>query len=264
MIIRTLQEIWIYPIKSLSGISLTTANVMGKGLQHDRRFMLVDEHNVFITQRNLSVLALFRVSLQNDLITVRHQEHAISFPIMPVAGNGEVVQLWDDQIITHEVDKQYSAWFSDQLKMTCKLVYFPEENERPVDPKYQVNNEQVSLADGYPYLIIGQRSLDDLNTRLEQPVPMNRFRPNFVFTGGEPYEEDSWKNFTIGTNRFIGTKPCARCTLTTVDQRTGLKGVEPLKTLATYRNYNHKIHFGQNSIARDHGSVKVGDRIILE
>ena len=120
------------------------------------------------------------------------------------------------------------------------------------------------LPMAYPVLIIGQSSLDDLNQRMKEPLPMNRFRPNIVFTGGEPYEEDGWKNFRIGQNRFVGVKPCSRCVLTTVNQDTGKKGIEPLATLSTYRMRNNKVYFGQNLIPLDHNEIAEGDEIVLE
>ena len=133
-----------------------------------------------------------------------------------------------------------------------------------VDPRYEVNHEQVSLADAYPFLIIGQSSLDDLNSRLTESLPMNRFRPNFVFTGGEPFEEDTWRNFSIGSTRFVGVKMCARCPLPTVNQDTAERGAEPLKTLSTYRKRDNKVYFGQNLVALDHNSVSVGDTITIQ
>ena len=121
--------------------------------------------------------------------------------------------------------------------------------------------EQVSLADAYPFLIIGQSSLDELNKKLDLPMTMTRFRPNFVFTSGLANEEDSWKNFKIGGVLFEGVKPCARCVLTTVNPDTGEKGLEPLKTLAVYRKQNGKVNFGENVIARSNGEIKIGDLI---
>jgi uncharacterized protein len=112
--------------------------------------------------------------------------------------------------------------------------------------------------------VIGQSSLDDLNSRLDHPVPMNRFRPNIVFSGGAPYEEDTWKNFTVGDNLFSGTKPCSRCIMITTDQDTAKRNAEPLKTLARYRNRNNKTYFGQNAIALRAGEIKVGDNISIQ
>jgi uncharacterized protein len=260
----TLSEIWIYPMKSLGGIRLSSSKVMEKGLLYDRRFMLTDESGKFMTQRVYPKMALFKLSIQDGTLTVHYHNDALSIPAVPQPNEPAAsVQIWENIVQAHEVDTAYSAWFSERLGMKCKLVFFPEEYDRPVDPDYKVNDEHVSLADAYPFLIIGQSSLDDLNTRLKEPVPMNRFRPNFVFTGGEPFEEDHWRNFVIGTNGFIAVKPCARCVLTTVNQDTAEKGAEPLKTLASYRTRNSKVYFGQNLVATNHTEIKVGDKITL-
>lgn len=260
----TLSEIWIYPVKSLGGIRLSSSKVMEKGLLYDRRFMLVDESGKFMTQRVYPKMALFKLSINDNTLTVTHHHDTLTIPVVPSPNEPAApVQIWENIVQAHEVNTAYSAWFTERLGMQCKLVFFPEEYERPVDPAYKVNDEHVSLADAYPFLIIGQSSLDDLNARLKEPVPMNRFRPNFVFTGGEPFEEDHWRNFQIGGNGFIAVKPCARCVLTTVNQDTAEKGAEPLKTLASYRTRNSKVYFGQNLVATHRTEVKVGDKITL-
>jgi uncharacterized protein YcbX len=258
-----LSEIWIYPVKSLGGIQVSKSKVLEKGLLHDRRWMLVDEHGLFLTQRVVPTMSLFKLKLDNGKIKIQFGANWIE---LPNTSNGSLQQakVWDDEVMVKEVDSEISNWFSDLLKMKCKLVSFPEDQRRYVDEKFSINNENVSLADAYPFLIIGQRSLDGLNAKLSKPLPMNRFRPNFVFTGGEPHEEDGWRNFSIGSNRFIGVKPCGRCVLTTVDQDTAQKGDEPLRTLATYRKQENKINFGQNLLAVDHLEVKVGDVITIQ
>lgn len=260
---KQLSEIWIYPVKSLAGIRIKQARVLEKGLEHDRRFMLVDHDNRFITQREYPELALFDTEISDNLLCITHRlnKQAITLPLRPPESKTVTASIWNDAVSVSEVDVQASAWFSDQLKFTCRLVFFPEKNLRPVDHAYAIGNEQVSLADGYPFLIIGQASLDDLNARLAEPVEINRFRPNFVFTGGEPYEEDTWKNFSIGTVRFAGVKNCARCVLTTVNPATGTKGVEPLRTLSGYRRINGKVYFGQNAVALAQGVIYEGDFI---
>lgn len=264
-----LTQIWIYPVKSLGGIPLTSSKVMEKGLELDRRWMLIDDNNVFMTQRIHTQMAMFKMELSGRQITVRKKNatsnQSISFSTdAPAIGEKIRAKIWDDEVDVYEINKSLSKWFSDHLEMSCRLVGFLENSPRPVDPKYKVNNEHVSLADAYPFLIIGQSSLDDLNSRLDEPVPMNRFRPTFVFTGGEPYEEDSWREFKIGDNKFVGVKPCARCVLTTVNQDTAQKGIEPLYTLSTYRKRETKVLFGQNLVARDHGVVNVGDKISVD
>ena len=262
-----LSEIWIYPIKSLGGIRLKHSKVLEKGLEYDRRWMLVDEAGVFLTQRLFPAMALLKLKIENGELKIVHNQKSISHSISlaPVSDQTEIpVTIWDDSVTAFEVSPESSTWFSDALETTCRLVYFPETNARPVDPKYKVNDEHVSLADGYPFLIIGQASLDFLNSKLDQALPMNRFRPNFVFTGGEAHEEDVWRDFTIGENRFIGVKPCARCAVPTIDQETAEKGQEPTRTLATYRRRENKIYFGQNVLAIDHQIIKEGDFITIQ
>jgi uncharacterized protein YcbX len=262
-------EIWIYPIKSLGGIRVKSAKVFEKGLQYDRRWMLIDRDNDFMTQRIYPKMALFKLQFQSrwllpskfkithgkDSISLSLNHSFISKPIKAI--------VWDDEVEVYEVNKNYSAWFSSRLGIECKLVSFPEKNSRSVDQKYQINHEQVSLADAYPLLLIGEQSLGDLNSRLDEPVPMNRFRPNLVFSGGQPFDEDKWKNFSVGKNKFAAVKPCARCVLTTVNQNTAEKGIEPLATLSKYRKQDNKVLFGQNLIAIDHEEIYEGDEITL-
>ncbi len=164
-----------------------------------------------------------------------------------------------------EVSAEANAWFSRLLELNCRLVFMPPDVHRPVDSKYAHAQEPVSFADSYPYLLIGQESLRNLNMRLTEPVPMNRFRPNLVFSGGEAFSEDTWQKFRIGNQSFEAVKPCARCVLTTIDQQTAEKGPEPLRTLATYRLKNNKVLFGQNVLPRsDARYIQVGDRIEVD
>lgn len=259
-----LSQIWIYPIKSLGGINLQTAKVMPKGLQFDRRWMLVDSNGQFLTQRIHSKMALFKLSLTDGQLSINYKEHSMFLPIDQSSDVAFNAQIWDDTVSVCEVSREHSNWFSKHLQINCRLVRFPEKNERRVDPLYAPTEEHVSLADAYPFLMIGQSSLDDLNEKLNEPMSMKRFRPNFVFTGGKPYEEDSWQDISIGSTRFIGVKRCARCALPTVDPETGEKGVEPLRTLSTFRKFENKVYFGQNLIAIDHRTVNVGDLITLK
>lgn len=264
MLMKSLQlsQIWIYPVKSLSGISLQSARVHPKGLAYDRRWMLIDGHGNCMTQRKYPHMARFKISLDADILTTHYERDQIIIPLSPIPKMLPLrAQIWDDIIEVQEVSPLISKWFTERLGNICQLVYFPEKNLRPVEAPYAINNDQVNLADSLPFLIVGQGSLDDLNDRLDVAVPINRFRPNLVFTGGKPYEEDFWGEFTIGENRFLGVKPCARCVLTTVNHETGEKGIEPLKTLATYRKRDGKIFFGQNVIALEYKHIHVGDII---
>ncbi|MBB6611442.1 MOSC domain-containing protein [Pontibacter sp. Tf4] len=260
----TLSTIYIYPIKSLGGISLPQAHVQARGLQYDRRWMLVDGNGKFLSQRTFAQMALLQVTLQNDGLLVSHKQNLLAPLFIPFAANPEhevQVTVWEDTCTAYEINHHTSAWFSKALGMVARLVYMPDNSLRRVDPEYAFDKEIVSFADAYPFLMIGQESLNHLNSKLEKPVPMNRFRPNFVFTGGDPHAEDNWNTFTIGEVQFRAAKPCARCVLTTIDQQTGIKGAEPLKTLASYRTKNNKVLFGQNLVHHGTGVIKVGDAV---
>ena len=276
----TLSDLYIYPIKSLGGISVSEAVIEEKGFRYDRRFMLVTPSGTFMTQRNNHHMALIEVAIERSeesdrILRVWHRtrpDNVFSMPltVSPGAYSETIpVSIWDSEnvpavLVSPEADR----WFSDALDKPCRLVYMPDSTRRPVDPAYdrpelQGRPSAVSFADGYPYLLIGQASLDDLNQRLPQPVEMGRFRPNIVVRGSLPYDEDAWQQFRIGGMNFYGVKPCARCVLTTIDPSTGQKGREPLYTLAQYRQWKHKILFGQNVLAdaNTSGLLRVGQSV---
>lgn len=261
----SLAQIWIYPIKGLGGISLATAVAEPRGLRYDRRWMLCDGQGKFVTQREIPAMTQIGMAIEGDaLVAFRRDapDNRLYMPLLPDTANLPVipVQIWDDSCTARVMPPTFGAWFSTQLGQPLQLVYMDSGDQRPVDPTYAPAGQTVSFADGYPFLIIGQAALDHLNERLPTPLPMNRFRPNFVFTGGGAHAEDGWRDFYIGEVAFRGVKPCARCIVTTTDQDSGQRGAEPLKTLATYRQQGHKILFGQNLILPGiGGSVAVGD-----
>jgi uncharacterized protein YcbX len=263
-----LSEIWVYPIKSLGGIQLQESNITDRGLELDRRWMLIDSDNRFLSQREHPELALLQPEISNGVlrVTYKNQIDFIEFAARPTFLKGSLkikVTVWDDTVLAYEENTEVSNWFSKILKNSVRLVYMPDESHRKLDSKYAVSSyDSNSFSDGFPFLIIGQASLNELNSRLKVPVSMNRFRPNFVFTNGEAFEEDTWSRFSIGDMSFIGVKPCSRCVMTTVDQDKGVfLGKEPLKTLAKFRNFNNEVYFGQNVIGLGLGTVSVGDAI---
>lgn len=261
----TLSEINIYPIKSLGGISLQSSEVEERGLKYDRRWVLVDKTNTFFTQRDYPQMALIKVSLEEEGLKVQHKKKNIeplSIPFSFKHSKTEKVVIWDDTVTGEFYNNQIDEWFSEIIGIKCHLVKMPESTKRVVDKKY-AENKIVSFADGYPFMIIGQSSLDDLNSRMEVPLPMNRFRTNFVFTGGQPFEEDNWKNFKIGEVKFEAVKPCARCVITTTDQETAERADEPLFTLSKFRKVNNKVMFGMNLVCESVGKVSVGNKITL-
>lgn len=266
---KTLSQIFIYPIKSLGGIALDTALVQERGLQYDRRWMLVDAQGQFLTQRSLAHMALLQVQLQARGLTVIHRTRpelpALAIPFETENPNRLQVTVWEDTCEAVEVSAAANAWFSRALGLPCRLVFMPDDCHRQVDLAYARPGDITSFSDGFPLLMVGEASLADLNGRLSQPVPVNRFRPNLVFSGGAPFEEDSWDHFHIGPHPFRGVKPSGRCVVTTIDQQTAHKGTEPLRTLAGYRQQGHKILFGQNVLPLSAGhTLAVGDSITVQ
>jgi len=261
-------EINIYPVKSLGGFSLQSAEATDRGFKYDRRWMIIDSGEKFITQRTHPQLALIKTKINGNKLILSHKTKDISplvIPINAMSAETTVVTVWDDLVEARLVGKYADEWLNEALGVKCRVVFMSDETQRFVNRIYAFQNEIVSFADAFPFLLIGERSLEDLNQRLSEKIPMNRFRPNLVFTGGKPFDEDNWKRIKIGSIIFSVVKPCSRCATTIVNQETGERGEEPLKTLSTYRAIENKIYFGQNLIHEGTGTVKVGDELeILE
>ena len=260
-----LTELNIYPIKSTRGLALQQAQVQPRGIEWDRRWMLVDSDGTFITGRQVPRLAMVHCEFKHDQLQV-------SVPtreplLIPLADNGpgdQLVNIWRDRCPTFEVSRHANAWFSDLLEIACRLVRLSDQDQRPVDPDYSQAGDEVSLADGYPLLIIGEASLRDLNQRLQQPVGMNRFRPNLVISTKEPFIEDSWQRIRLGETEFDLVKRCSRCVFTTVNPDSGEKHptLEPLRTLGSYRQHPEGgVFFGQNAIPRRLGTLRLGTEL---
>ncbi len=269
---RILSQIHIYPIKSLGGIALQEAQLTPFGLANDRRFMLVDEAGVFLTQRNLPNMTHFGTAISGQTLTVflkNSPAEKIDLPLQPSGADFPKiqVQVWNDKCSAQVMADDVNRWFSERFGQNLRLVFMPDDSRRATDPEYAPDH-QVSFADGYPMLLLGQASLDELNRRLAAPLPMNRFRPNLVFTGGQAHEEDDYQRFTLGAaGEFWGVKPCARCIIPTTDQDSGERSAEPLQTLATYRQFGRKILFGQNVVWLGGGTeatIRVGDLLQIE
>jgi len=262
-----LSAIYYYPVKSLAGIQTSQAQVTQRGFMHDRRWMLIDESGRFITQRQHPRLALVKVFPTGS----RWQIHAPDEPDLQIElpesdAPTQSVIVWQDTVEAQISGTAAAEWFSRFTGIAgVQLVYMPETSSRRVDQKYAANNEIVSFADGFPFLLISQASLDDLNSRMAEPLPMSRFRPNLVVEDTAAFAEDDWKRIRVGDLTFQVAKPCSRCKVTTVDPFTAETGKEPLKTLASYRRWDNEVWFGMNLIHEQTGMLRVGDEVeILE
>lgn len=257
--------LYIYPVKSCAGTPLDAAQVQARGFANDRRWLVVDAEWNFLTQREIARMALIHPTVDEHCLRLS-APHVPGFEL-PVDQPGRRVEvsIWKDSGVG-AVDQGEAAagWLSDFLGRDVRLVRFADDYVRQVDQKYAPReSDQVGFADGYPFLVISEESLADLNSRLDEPLPMNRFRPNIVVNGaGVSFPEDGWKTIRAGEITLDLVKPCARCAITTTDQATGRRGKEPLRTLAMYRQGAKGAPlFGQNAIHRGAGTLRVGDTV---
>ena len=260
-------ELWIYPIKSCGGIAVEQLMLDDRGPENDRRWMLVDKAGRFISQREVPRLTLIDVALDNGTIRVGAPGmDSLSFAASSAHG-AQACTVWRDTVGLQHVSTEVDRWFSEFARVECRLMHMPATTERVVNPDYAPARRLVTLADAFPMLLIGTGSLDLLNDKLEArgqpPVPMNRFRPNVVAADVPPHQEDEWRAIRIGALDCEVVKPCARCVIPNVDLATGRPGVEPLRTLATYRKQGSKVFFGQNVMHAAPGVIRRGDDVVI-
>ncbi len=258
-------ELHIYPLKSARGIPLREMPLDSRGPAGDRRWMLIDERGVMLSQRDLPRMALISVDNgSGELACSAPGMQPLQVPI-PFPGNGQrlLARLFDDDVDVQLAADSAHGWFTQFLGAPCRLVYQPDDSFRQVNRIYAAKGVSVSLADGFPLLLINQGSLDDLNRRLDEPVQMRRFRPNLVIEGAEPFAEDAWRKVRVGEVEFSLAKPCARCSIPTVNPETGEMGREPMRTLATFRRRNSDIFFGWNLVAAAPGTLRIGDPVTV-
>ncbi len=249
-----------YPIKACRGVEVDSAHVERMGLGHDRRMMVVTEQGKFLTQREHPRLALVTPTLNDHALTLSAPNYDSIQVTIQTSGAPCLVDIWKSKGV-HAIDQGEEAaqWFSDWLGTAVRLVHIADGYKRLVNEKYTVNaDDHTGFADGYPILIVSEESLQDLNSRLASPLPMNRFRPNIVIKGCEPFAEDTWNRIQIGDVKLAIVKPCARCEVTTIDKVTLERSKEPLKTLGKYRKQELGAIFGQNVIPLNEGRLQLG------
>lgn len=256
---RKIQHLFVYPLKSAGGAEVEQVKLTPTGFDLDRKWMLVDENGKFLSQREIPEMAFLRVQLKiegcevfslqqvdGDEKLFLHPEH--------FSTNKVRATVWSDQCLVNHVSEQADAFFSSRLKRNVRLVFMSEDVKRLVDSKFNRGHDITSFSDGFPFLMIGSASLDELNRRLkengyQEELGWDRFRPNIVVQTEVPFEEDHWKFFEANGIRFDVVKPCARCVITTTNQQTAARNREPLQTLAQFRAKENKVMFGQNCLA---------------
>lgn len=258
-----LQSLHYYPVKSLGEIESDSLRFDEFGPALDRRFMLVDDSDCFVTQRSETSLRFIAVSVSAERLALNHPSFGVLEYHLHEFSDPLEVSVWNDSVSALCLgNSEKDAVLSEYIGKSVRLVFMPDSSFRQVDREYFSADRRVSFADGFPVLLCNTASLLDLNGRLEQPVSMSRFRPNIVVSGQEPFEEDSWRRIRIGEIEFAVVKPCSRCVMTTIDD-AGEKGKEPLKTLATYRRNEHGACFGQNLVPLSNGHIRVRDELVV-
>jgi uncharacterized protein YcbX len=277
-----LTELNLYPIKSCAGISLRKATVTAIGLMsehiHDREWMVVDSDGNFLTQREHPSMARIIPRLKNDALELQASGMArLEIPLsLPNPHNAPTlkVSVWDDTLQAYDCGEATATWFSQAIGSPCRLVRFHPYATRLANRKWTgVHRVQTLFADGFPMLIISEASLEDLNRKLvaqgRSPLPMNRFRPNFVIAGTAAFEEDLATSIQIGDTRLQPVKPCPRCPIPAIDQATGISGPDPLDILQSYRAnpiVDGGITFGMNMILLEGGNtvLEVGQEVVVD
>lgn len=266
----TLSALHIYPVKGLKGIELESADCTDRGLEHDRRWMVVDEHGDFLSQREMPRMATIWTGIADGSLVLSAPDLPdVEAPLAPPPVQPLRVRVWNSTCDALPVSPQADAWLSDYLGLACRLVYMPDTTRRASNPEYTKGEKLVGFADAFAYLVTTEASLADLNARLEargqRPVPMNRFRPNLVVSGATPFAEDGWSEIRIGEAILQAVKRCGRCQVTTTDQSTGeVTGPEPLATLSTF-HADAKLGpcFGMNLVTVKAGRLRVGSAVEL-
>jgi uncharacterized protein YcbX len=276
----TVAGLYCYPVKSCRGIPLRTAEVGAKGIRHDRQWMVVNEEGLLVSQIGVQRMAadvksmcLIETAIDGDRLVLRAPGMPpLALPLEGVEGEAVEAKVWMDSCPSVDQGDEAAGWLTAFLSRErpgeYRLVRMPEGEARRAGPilwKSATPEVPTAFANQYPFLVISQASLDDLNGRLPAPVGVDRFRPNIVISGCEPYAEDHVAGFRVGLIEFRGRSQCVRCAVITADQATGERGKEPLKTLATYRKHDRGVVFGRNFDYMGSGTLTVGDRVeILE
>jgi uncharacterized protein YcbX len=259
----TLAAIHIFPLKSCAPLPLAQARVQARGIEHDRRWLVVDENSTFITARKYPRMTLIRAVPSDQGLRLDAPGMPTLHVRTPDASRRTSAVVWNNTVAPLAGDGESAAWLSEFLGRPCSLVYMDDACARPVDPNRARPGDMVSFADSHPITVLSASAIDQLNAKLAQPIPAQRFRPNLLIDGVEPHAEDSWKRIRIGEVELDLLGPCVRCAFPTIDFETGIPdpGGEPIRTLTKYRRAPNGVIFSQNATPRVLGTLRIGDRL---
>ncbi|MBE0469198.1 MAG: MOSC domain-containing protein [Methyloprofundus sp.] len=258
-----LSAIFIYPIKSVTGIQVNAWEVTETGLKYDRQWMLIDSQQQFLSQRHTPKMTLIKTQIKGQQLIVSAPEQKDLTLSLEPAQNLQTVTatVWDDQCTAQLIGSEADQWFSDFLQIPCRLVHQAKTSIRTVNQKYALANDQTAFSDGFPFLITSEASLALLNQQMGLDLSMQRFRPNLVIADCASYAEDTWRKISIGTVNFRLPKPCSRCSVPQIDPETAINNKEPLRTLSRTRKWQSKVYFGQNALHDQQGQLQINDLV---
>ena len=257
-----LTRLFVYPIKSAQGFEVSAAQVSERGLQHDRRFMLVDGGGHLVTARSHPKLLTVSTAIQGHcLIVTAKGMSTLRLPLSPTGAERQV-RVWADWMLGLDVSSDADAWFSEFLAAKLHLVWMPDRAERRMNPAF--GSSRISFVDGNPLHLVSESSLADLETRVGSAIAIERFRPNLVVRGAPSFAEDHWTQLQFGELTLKSHEACARCMVINLEPLTGVIGVEPLRTLAGYRRQGKAVLFGQHLHTLGDGMLKVGQRGVAQ
>jgi len=258
-------ELSIYPVKSAKGLSLQSMHLNRQGPECDRRWMVIDKNQVFVTQRKFPKMCLISTELVNGELFISADD---SSRCKVPAGGSKLTSssVWGTVVSGEDCGDEAAQWVSEFLDKQCRVIYMDDDYARLVDPNFARQNQTVAFADGFPLLVTTQASLDDFNAKLltqesQLEIGMERFRPNIVISGNDAWAEDHWQRIAIGDIELSLVKPCSRCIMPSVNPMTSEKQMEVNHALLKYRRRDKKTYFGQNALYETLGTIRVGDAV---
>lgn len=259
-------QLLYYPIKSLPGISTSQMHLQKRGPQFDRRMMLIDENQQFLSQRKYPKLSILELEHKNHSFFIRDPYGQLPELIVsetpPNEGSIIEARIWDDLCSVIAFSEEANLWFTEYLRNPVQLVYQPTFGLRKVDQRYGLPDDEVSLSDGYPYLVVTTASLRKINDWTGLEYALERFRPNIVIDNQIAFEEDDWNNISIGGVPFRLPKKCARCKMITIDPQTSAINTDYSRLLAPYRTFGNQLIFGKNACADQfESSISIEDEV---
>lgn len=263
----SVQQLFYHPIKSLGGISADTLNVKTFGPEKDRQLMLVNDSGKFVTQRQKPIMSQIKVCDEGEHLSLHlgDEKMSVAWPDFSKLTMAKKVKVWDDELDGQIIEGEVNDWLSAHLNQDVQLVYKHVETHRQVDLEFAQKGDETGFSDGFPFLLISQASIEFLQSKLDFPISMERFRPNIAVAGCDPFEEDSWKRIAINDIEFELVKPCSRCVIPTINLNTGEKQKEVMQVLLEYRKRGKNVYVGQNLLHRGVGQISVGNQVeVLE